>query len=441
MSLYKKDVIVALATPKGIGAISLVRISGSSLSSFFYALSKITAPKSRHVYNVNLKSKEEGRVLDNVLMTYYKSPNSFTGEDVIEISCHGGNVVSKRIIDDLLFSGCRYGDPGEFSKRAFLNGKIDLIQAESINKIISSKSTEEVNLGLMGLEGTTKLKLEKIKTLLVDLITLIEHELDFVELEIIATKQASLKKNIKKIIGELDEIIIGSLAGKKLHDGIRVSIVGPPNAGKSTLFNSLLGHNRALVSSEKGTTRDAIEAFIELEGAPIILVDTAGYWKGKNKLDRLGIEKTKKELLESDVVIALDEKNPLEFIKRLTMNLKNVIFVLSKSDINNVKNIRGCLKISSLKNKSIKKLLTDLSTLIKKGFFPENRIAHSHRQLGLIKNAKRALLLAYEQFDLNDLVQTVSLLRGSLDEIREVVGEVYNEEILNNIFSDFCVGK
>lgn len=441
MTLYKKDVIIALATPMGVGAIAVIRVSGASLVGLFSSLSGIKNPKNRYVYNVTLKSKKGAKELDNVLITYYKAPRSFTGEDIIEISCHGGGAVSRRIIKELLLWGCRYAEPGEFSKRAFLNGKIDLTQAESINQIISSKSEEEVNLGLMGLEGKTKIKLQKTKKLITDLITLIEHELDFVEGDLIATKETVLKNAIKSILIKIDEILIGSLAGKKINSGIRVAIVGPPNVGKSTLFNTLLGENRAIVSNQKGTTRDSIEALIEINGAPVALIDTAGYWKGKDGLDMLGIKKTKEEIKESDIVIILDDKNPRAFVKKLSVNIKRGLFVLSKSDLNKKTPLKNCISISSLKNKNIKKLLTSLSTLIKNDFFPENRISCSSRQVHLLEKSKDILLLAYKDFSSNDLVQTVSLLRASLEEMKEIVGEVYNEEILNRIFADFCVGK
>ena len=432
---------MALATPIGVGAIAVIRVSGASLLSLFSSLSGIKSPKNRYVYNVTLKSKKRSKELDNVLITYYKAPRSFTGEDIIEISCHGGGAVGRRIIKELLLQDCRYAEPGEFSKRAFLNGKIDLTQAESINQIISSKSDEEVDLGLMGLEGRTKTKLQKTKKLITDLITLIEHELDFVEGELIATKETVFKNAIKNILIKIDEILIGSLAGKKINSGIRVAIIGPPNVGKSTLFNTLLGENRAIVSSQKGTTRDSIEALIEINGAPVALIDTAGYWKGKDGLDVLGIKKTKEEIKESDIVIILDDNNPQAFVKKLSINIKRGLFVLSKSDLNKKISLKNCISISSLKNKNIQKLLTSLSTLIKNDFFPENRISCSSRQTHLLEKSKDILLLAYKDFSSNDLVQTVSLLRASLEEMKEIVGEVYNEEILNSIFADFCVGK
>ena len=441
MTLYKKDVIVALATPMGVGAIAVIRISGACLVDLFCSLSNIESPKDRHVYNVTLKSKKSRKSLDNVLITYYKGPHSFTGEDVVEISCHGGVAVSRRIIKELILYGCRYAEAGEFSKRAFLNGKIDLTQVESINQIISSKSDEEVNLGLMGLEGRTKSKLQKTKKQITDLITFIEHELDFVEGELVPTKESVLKSSIKKILLQIDEILIGSLAGKKISAGIRVAIIGPPNAGKSTLFNTLLGEDRAIVSAQKGTTRDSIEALIEISGIPVILVDTAGYWKGKDSLDVLGIKKTKEEIKISDIVVVLDETNPLDFVKELSINIKRGVFVASKSDINKKINLKKCIQISSLKNKNIKKLLTSLSTIIKTDFFPENRINCSARQVQLLEKAKGSLAVAYKEFSSNDLVQTVCLLRASLEEMKEVVGEVYNKDILNNIFAEFCVGK
>ena len=442
MSLYEKDSIVALATPRGIAALSVVRVSGDSLSSLFSKLTNIKKIVPRYAYYRKLVDLSDSPI-DDVVIIFYQGPSSFTGEDLIEVSCHGGDVVAKKIIHDLIKRGCRYAEPGEFSKRAFLNGKITLAQAEGTNSIIHAKSSLEAEKGFMGLEGKAHAYLTKAKDSLTSLLTIIEHELDFVEDEIDTLSDAVVKKELEDSILLIQKVLQGSLIGNKIQGGFRVSLVGPPNAGKSSLFNSLLGYDRAIISPEKGTTRDTIEAFVEIGGYPVVLIDTAGHWSGKDKLDALGIKKTEKTIQESDIILAIDEKNPKSFIKPFKIKNKPVICIISKSDLGNkIKKDSFDLKTSSLKDSNVDLLLTHLSTEIRSSFFKEDVFLCSERQLLLLKKSCESLVsLLNNKFTSTDMVEKASVIRVAAEGLREVFGEIYNEDILNNIFKGFCVGK
>ena len=441
MSLYQKDSIVAIATARGIGALSIIRVSGSSLSSLFSELTCIKNIKNRYAYYKKIKGSD-GKILDSVVITFFKGPHSFTGEDLFEISCHGGEVISKRIVHELIRQGCRYAHPGEFSKRAFLNGKLSLREAESINQIIHSNSELEAEKGMLGLSGPIQKSLLKAKDHLINLLAVIEHELDFVENEINETSIQEIQSQLNKTITILQKVIKGSLIGNKIQTGFRVGIVGNPNAGKSTLFNSILGYDRAITSSEKGTTRDALESFVEINGVPVVLIDTAGYWSGKDSLDALGIKKTEEIIKKADILLIVDEKNPKKFIAPFNVKEKHKIYVLSKSDLKNKKNnSKEVVSISSLKNKNIDTLLTALSTLIKSSFFKEDVFIVSSRQLILIKKACSQLEDLSIGVEGVELVERVSVIRNSTNLLEEVFGEVYNEDVLNSVFKGFCVGK
>ena len=442
MGFYIKDNIVALATPRGFGALAIVRVSGENLSFLFKKLTSIDSPLPRHAYLKNIKSSA-GEVLDSSIITLFRAPKSFTGEDIIEISCHGGNLVSSLIIDELVLLGCRHAQAGEFSRRAYLNGKIDLTQAESIDLIIKASHRSQLKSGIMGFEGKTKKSIITIKGLLYDLLSIIEHELDFTEEEISHTTLSQIKNQLKKADKMLGGLVSGGLSNRGAFGGIRTCIVGKPNAGKSTLFNSLLGYDKVIVSSEKGTTRDSVEAEIEIGEVLFKLIDTAGYWKGKDSLDRLGIEKTKQEVEKSDIVIILDEKDPFEFAKRLkNIDKKPCLYVTSKSELIKNKYLnKKSIALSSLKNTGIDSLLTALLTEALGGFVPENSYITSVRQAVLLKKSLFLVSKASETLEEIDMAQLSSLLRSSIDEMEDILGKTNNEAVLNKIFGSFCVGK
>ena len=442
MGLYLRDDIVALATPKGFGALAIVRVSGSSLKSLFKKIAQVRAPVSRHAYYKKFKS-EKGDVIDNVVITLFSSPKSFTGEDIIEICCHGGDVISALIIDELVMMGCRHANAGEFSKRAYLNGKISLAQAESIDFMIKSTNKIQARNGIMSFEGGIKKDINRIKKTIYKILEIVEHELDFTEDEITHTTEQEIKLKLESVKESLELLIFSGAHLNRYSGGVRVCIAGKPNAGKSTLFNKILGYDRVLVSSEKGTTRDSVEAEIIISSVIFTLIDTAGYWKGKDALDRLGIEKTMNEIEKSDIIIYLDENNPHLFSKNFSeFKNKPSLYVKSKSDLSkNNKKIKNEINVSSKNGEGVDDVLTSLSTLALSRFMPENSHITSTRQVALLKKANTTINNTINTLDAIDMVQLSSLLRACLDDMEDIVGKVNNDKVLNSLFAGFCVGK
>ena len=443
-----QDNIVALATAPGIGAISVIRISGKKLIPLYKTITKSKlAPKPRYssnktVYDIN------GIPIDNTLITYFKAPKSFTGEDVIEISSHGGEYIPKKILSMLYEQNIRQAEPGEFSYRAFINGKIDLLQAEAISGIISSQTTKNATIQLKNLNGHLSDSIQVLKKNLLTLLTRIEHELDFSEEEIDFTKISEINSNLNFLYNEIKKLLSSARFGNIVKGGIRVVLCGKPNAGKSTLFNTISGSTKAIVTDVPGTTRDILESWIEIDGIPVCLVDTAGINITNNYVESIGINKANYEIENADILLILDEKSPKDFYKQYfsTKDENRIIFVNTKSDLGlNSGEGSNILNISAKNNIGIKDLLTELSTVLKNHInynYSKDPVIVSVRQeklllksLSILKNAKNIVANNF------DIIILSSLLRELSDSIEELLGKITNEDIFENLFSSFCVGK
>ncbi|MBC8256364.1 MAG: tRNA uridine-5-carboxymethylaminomethyl(34) synthesis GTPase MnmE [Candidatus Marinimicrobia bacterium] len=445
---YDQENIVAIATPPGIGALAVVRLSGKNLKPLFKKFTH-KKPKDRFALFTKLYHPKKNHLLDEVVVTFFKSPGSFTGEDIIEISCHGGTAVKNSIVQAAIDGGARLAQPGEFSYRSFLNGKMDLIQAEAISAIISSKASRSTEMGLYHLEGMVSKILGEIKSNILDVLSIIENELNFSEEEIGLTSYSTIRSMLEGVQSQINQIVESSVIGKKIFSGIRIIILGRPNTGKSSLFNAILGHDRAITSPIAGTTRDTVEAWFELEGVPVCLIDTAGVWESKKQLDNLGVEKTISELNRADLGLLVDDENPSALIKTDLMKRyqHHYILVKSKSDLAHCPstNEDDILYTSSKENTGINRLLTSISTYILNNI---NLTDHAQgfmitqRQRGLLEESSLCLNEAIDQ--LNRGIETdivASTLNGFVVAIKDVVGEIPNKEIVQNIFSNFCVGK
>ena len=440
--------IVAIATPKGAAALAIIRISGKNLYNIYKSLSK-KEPKNRFAQFSKIYHPKSGLVLDESIITYFKSPESFTGEDIIEITCHGGVNIKRSIINACNAIGIKNAERGEFSYRAFMNGKIDLVQAEAIASLISSQTSKSAQHSLMHLKGKVSQKLNNIKNQILKTLTIIENELNFSEEEISYTSLETLATTLNEIKIEIQEILQTSTAGKKIFSGIRVILLGKPNVGKSTLFNSILGEDRTIISDEAGTTRDTIESWFELEGTPICLIDTAGIWEAKDGLDKLGIKKTISEIDLADICIIIDDINPSNFFKNTNIieeNSQKCIFVKSKSDLNNKINNKNnkIINISSKTNTGIDHLLTEISKHIVSNFdiSTSDEMMINRRQFQLLKESSVHINSAIKQIkEKRGADILASTLHSFVDSIKEIVGEVPNKEIINKIFNDFCIGK
>ena len=454
MDYNNSDIIIARATPIGSSALAVIRISGKQVIQDVPGFFSIKSLKPRYAHVGIIKSPNTHEVIDRCVLTCFESPKSYTGEEMIEISCHGGEGIVEAIISELVSFGYRVAYPGEFSYRAFKNNKLDLLQAESIAEKISSK-TKQYGVLLQNMEdGVTSNKMSLLRENIVTLLSIIEHELDFNEDEITHLKHQGIVQKLTKIRSEIIAIIKHSQQIKQLDVGYRVMIVGYPNVGKSTLFNYIAGQDKAIITPIKGTTRDILETKIKINNMPITLYDTAGYRNTTNKIEVLGIQKSLNLLQDVDVVLIVDQKSPLDIKtelrdKQYISDNKNIILVQSKCDNikpNKVYNKEKDIYQISAKNgiginKMLTKLCTTLNSKTSKGSY-ESVIVCNKRQIKLLEEGvvviSNALGLLKDGVSM-DVV--ASELKNYIDIMDELLGRFTSNEILNKIFKGFCVGK
>ena len=438
------ETIVALATAPIKSALSIVRLSGDNV---FDVVSKCFTKDLRNIQERTIlygSIVNEQEKIDDVVLLAYKGPKSFTGEDSVEIICHGSPLVCKQIIETCIKNGARMATNGEFSSRAYLHNKIDLIQAEAINDVVNSTTKEAKNLNLLSLSGKTSDLIKPIRTKIADILSLIEVNIDYPEYEDIeVANKDKIISVIDESIPQIDLLLDDGQKAKIINEGVRVALVGKPNVGKSSLLNAILGEDRAIVTDIAGTTRDVVEGHANIDGVVLHLFDTAGIRESDDKIESIGIERSKKTIREADiVVVVLDGSNKLdEEDKRILEYTKefNPIVVYNKDDELKQDNK---LSISAL-NSHIEPLISAIKERIgldEKAF--SKPALNNARQLGLLSKAKESLLAAKNDA-LNDL--TVDLISTSLFDaytsILEILGEANQLDLSKEIFSRFCVGK
>ena len=397
------------------------------------------------------------KIIDEVLVSYFKSPHSYTTEDMCEINSHGGNVIVKMILELCLKNGAELAEAGEFTKRAFLNGRIDLVQAESVIDIINAKSDKEVATGIRHLEGFLSEKIKEIKQDIIDLLVNIEVSIDYPEYDVEEVQNEETIQMLDKVESKLISLEKSFDNGKIIKNGIKTAIIGKPNAGKSSLLNAILREERAIVTEIEGTTRDTIEEMININGIPINLVDTAGIRKATDTVERIGIEKSKKIAQDADLIIAIfdsskdldeDDLRILDLIK----NKKNII-ILNKIDLKTkineeneeIKKVSSnIIKISALNKIGIEELGNKISELFNLGqinFDNEmviTNVRHKNLISSAIKNLKQARIAIDEKMPLD--IVTISI-KNIISCMNEITGDNTSEDIINEIFSKFCLGK
>ena len=455
----EKNTIAAIATSPGIGGIGIIRISGEEA---FLVASKIFCPKDAFFnvlepipnvikYGYIFDEKEK---IDEVLVSFFKAPHSYTTENIVEINCHGGMIVMRRILEIAIKNGARIAEPGEFTKRAFLNGRIDLAQAEAIIDIITSKTDKERNMSLVQLEGFLSEKINNIQSKIYDVLIQIEagidypeHEIEDVTRENIFSVLTEAKESLKKLCDSFEE-------GKVLKDGVKTVILGKPNVGKSSLMNTLLREDRAIVTDIPGTTRDTIEEYVNIRGIPLRIVDTAGIRNTEDKIEEIGVEKAKNEIENADMIIAVfdisrdltaEDYEIIDLIKA-----KKSIIIINKVDLEekwNEKEVfegKKVINISAKEKLGIEELENEIEELWKINNMSTNEdiIISNIRHKELILNALEEIDVAIDALKSDLPVDMVSInIKSILNHLGTIVGQNVSEETINGIFSRFCLGK
>ena len=466
---YESDTIAAIATPEGEGGISVIRISGED--AFGIAdrgfRGGVTLDKmSSHTAHYGRFADEHGKTIDNVVALIFRKPNSYTGEDTVELSCHGGRYLTKKILEATYGFGARAAQPGEFTKRAFLNGRMDLAQAEAVADLIHARSERAHHASLAQLNGVLSEQVKRTRDQLVESLGLLELELDFAEDGYEFTEKAKFASQLRLSISQTEDLLSTYSVGRIYRDGVKVALAGAPNVGKSSLLNALLQEDRAIVTDIPGTTRDIIEESISLGGLTFDLTDTAGIRVTKDPIEQEGVRRAEERLSSCDILLMiLDGTRPIEAeeasaIQRLTSSVESrgaaCVVVKNKIDMPAPKNnpflaVEGTLQkhdlaevsakthqgLGALKEMLVKSAIRGLPSRIDVGVTITNS-----RHYSALQRTQKSLVLALETWISGKSGEFVAIdLRAGLDALGEIIGVTTTEDILNSIFSRFCIGK
>ncbi len=452
-SLFMKATIVALATPQGRSGIGVIRLSGAESLSIVQKLTgdKKFNPEPRYATLKKIHDIETGEILDEAVITYFKSPNSFTGEDVIEISCHGSPVVLRQIIDFCLKLDARIADAGEFSLRALANGRLNLSQAEAIRDLIDSQSIAAARQSVRQLGGELSNQLQPLKDDLLDIIVILESTLEFVEDDLPDFQARTIKEKLHKIADETGRMASTFQAGKLLREGLKVALVGRPNVGKSSLFNALLGHDRAIVTEIAGTTRDQLRESFTINNIPISLIDTAGLRETTDTVESIGVERSRRAMTDADLVVVLidgSEKLTTEDKEILAQveNLSHLIAV-TKNDLEQTKieldGNKNMLHISAKTGAGLEEFQKAIiepfaAREIEDAGFLISDARHNDLLLRAKSEIKNSIGLLEQK--MSEEIVLIGL-HNALRYLGQITGETTTEDMLTRIFSTFCIGK
>jgi tRNA modification GTPase len=455
------DTIAAISTPLGEGGIAVIRVSGDhsveTVERLFRSKTKLSRAQSHTVHYGYIVHPETNERIEEVLVTVMRAPRSYTMEDVVEISCHGGIISVKRVLDLLLEQNIRLAEPGEFTKRAFLNGRIDLTQAEAVIDLIRAKSDRAFDIALKQVEGSLSKQVKKIRHDLVELMAHIEVNIDYPEHDIEEMTNAFIKNKCMSAMAQIDRLLETANQGKIIREGIVTAIVGKPNVGKSSLLNTLAQENRAIVTDIPGTTRDVIEEYVNVNGIPLKLLDTAGIRETTDLVEQIGVERSKGALQQADLILFVvngaEELSSDELSLIDQLKTRQTIVIVNKQDLPQRIDLE-VLKRSFPDERIVRTSLVeqqgidDLEKAITSIFFSgklessDPTYVSNIRHIHLLKRAKASLaeaLSAAEQYVPIDMIQID--IRHSWEQLGEIIGDSVSESLIDQIFSQFCLGK
>ncbi|WP_066889309.1 tRNA uridine-5-carboxymethylaminomethyl(34) synthesis GTPase MnmE [Clostridium nigeriense] len=455
------DTICAISTAIGEGGIAIIRVSGDKALEI---VSKIFRPKNgkdikdmktytmRYGHIVDINTEE---LIDEVIISYMKGPRSFTAEDTVEINCHGGVTSTNKVLENTIKAGARLAEPGEFTKRAFLNGRIDLSQAEAVMDLITAKTELAMKSALMQSSGSLSQRINKLNEYLLNVLALIEYAVDFTEddEEIDPTIPVRVRESLENAYGDIEKLLKSADEGKIIRDGLSLAIVGKPNVGKSSLLNVLLKEKRAIVTDIAGTTRDVIEEYINLDGIPVKIIDTAGIRETEDVVEKIGVERSREKINEADLVLlVLDssrelDREDIEIIEAIKD--KKAIVLLNKIDLENkidnslINNFENIIKISAKEDIGIDGLKNEIKNMFFSGKIDSESliISNSRHKQALIRageNCNEALI----RLNNNEYLDLISIfVTAALKALGEITGSELEEDLVNKIFKEFCCGK
>jgi tRNA modification GTPase len=455
--------IAAISTAVGEAGIGIVRISGNKALDIGNAIFKgnkieqLNEEYNRKLIYGHIIDRNENNVIDEVLISFMKGPMTYTREDMVEVYCHGGIISVRKVLELILNTGARLAEPGEFTKRAFLNGRLDLSQAEAVIDMIKAKTDKSFEASLDQLEGTLSRKIKEIRSILLEMIAHIEVSIDFPDEDTEEMTYDDLKKNGNIVKEEIEKLLLTADRGKILRDGLNTVILGKPNVGKSSLLNTILGENRAIVTDIPGTTRDIIEEYVNIDGIPLKIIDTAGIRNTEDLVEQIGVDKAKETVEKSDLIIAVfdasrelseEDYQIIELIKgKKSIILLNKTDLMPKYDMNHLKSlldnqeiittsITSGIGIDSLEN-SIKSLFFAGNIEIKSDTIITN-IRHKNQLVRALENINRGI----EDLNGNVPIDCIEVdLKNCWENLGEISGDTIGEDILDKIFSEFCIGK
>ncbi len=458
MQLYENSTIAAIATPPGYGGLGVIRLSGDDSLTLLQQLLDSEEPQSfipRHVSFHHLIHPETQQTIDDALITYFQAPHSYTGEDIVEISCHGSPVVMAEVLRLLISFGAKLANPGEFTMRAFLNQRIDLSQAEAINDLIHSQTSYQAQLAARQLRGELSKQLKPIRDALVDMIVYFESSVEFVEDDLDALDIKRFQQRLNDLCSSINRMVLSYQFGRLVRGGIKLAIVGRPNVGKSSIFNALLGKDRAIVTNLPGTTRDTLSEVFSLKGIPVELIDTAGIRETEDVIEKLGVERTRIAIADADFVLAVIEADHQPSVDEasffaqvpfhlLVINKCDLGYALNDQTIRQLAQGKPVAKVSAITEQGIIELrdLIHLSLTADSLVFQDGGMITNERHYQALSNSSEALLKAQRDLTSGFSEEIVLVnLHDALRSLGSITGETLIGDIINQIFSTFCIGK